>query len=1026
MRSISKHCGISFAAVAIAAAVSAPVHAQTQQFNLPAQAAAEGIRAFARQANIEVLVSSEAARGRTTNAVQGSHDVRAALGQLLSGTGLTVRTFDGKTAMVGAEPAEADAGDAIVVTGSRISRPELDSAMPVSVVRMDQAEAMGITTLYDALTQDPAIGPGVGRGNAQGQAYDGGTASVNLRNMGTNRTLTLIDGRRRVSGSARSSAVDLNMIPAAMVDRIEVVTGGAAAIYGADAVTGAVNVITKRDIDGLEISATSGISEHGDASETSVSLATGGTFADGRGSFTVGGTYVHSKELLASDRDYGATRLLYGNNNANTNGSDGVPDRVIYYNFGEFYYLPYATFALGDANYGYENGALRQLHVDTPTNTPGEFYGGDGGDVRNLFHSDQLRSPLEQYAIISRFDYALTDGLRLNARFDYGRSKYKGTKRHYREDSRNLWLNGAGGARAYLDNPYLPDPIRQMMIDNDITELPISRSYEEFGIFEDNHDRESFTFVAGLEGNLVGDLTWDAFYQYGRVEDDIRNPNQLMASRWIAARDVITDPATDAPVCRDTDARAAGCVPYDIFSVNGPSAAQREWLFATRNERRVNTQEIIGGGIVGPLFALPYGDLSIALGAEHRKESLETVDDPLATSGEIAHSGLTGPHPDIRASFKVSEIYGEVVVPILADLPFAHRLEVEGAYRYSDYSTVGGTDAWKIGGAWSPVSALTVRGVRSRSVRTPNFGELYTPIDTAPANLGDPCEGSAYYASSTRAANCAALGIATPGPNSVATSMVTSGGNPDLEPETSDSLTVGMVYRPDFIPGLDITVDYWTIDIEKVITQFSANQIASYCVDLPNVDNLFCEQMTRDPASPVRHITSVSTQYVNASGLSAKGVDFGLSYRRPLGAGRLGVGFKASYLIAKDVQAVIDDPETKVQEDGGYADPRFRATAFANYEIGRFGFSWNGRFISSAMYDENAVSDEYYEDNTVPARMYNDLSVSFAPLERYRLTIGVNNVFGVEPPYMPGTYLGASGRYDVLGRYFFASAKARF
>jgi len=914
----------------------------------------------------------------------------------------------------------------IVVTGSRITRPELESAMPVSVVNMDQAETMGITSIHEALLRDPAIGPGVNRNNAQGQGYDGGAASINLRNMGTNRTLTLIDGRRRVSGSARSSAVDLNMIPSAMVERIEVVTGGAAAIYGADAVTGAVNIITKREIEGLEISATSGISGRGDASEFSVSMATGGTFADGRGSFVVGGTYLNSKGLLNSDRDFGKTRLLYGNNMENTGGDDGLPDKLIYYNFGEFYYHDFPTFALDGVNYGYQNGSLREFHVDTPTNTPGEFYGGDGGDVKNLLHSDQLRSPLEQAAIISRFDYELTDTITFNGRFDYGRTKYTGTKRHYREDSRNLWLNGAGGARAYLDNPFLPDEIQQIMVGAGLTELPISRGYESFGIFKDIHDRESVTFSAGLTGEILGNLTWDAFYQYGRVEDDIRNPDQLMASRWIAARDVIADPVTGVPVCRDPDARASGCVPFNIFSSDGPTQEQYDWMFTTRNEHRTNTQEIFGGSIVGPIFALPYGDLSVAIGAEHRKESLKTVDDPLATSGEIAHSGLTGAHPDINASFKVSEIYGEVVIPLLADLPFAQRLDIEGAYRYSDYSTVGGTDSWKIGGTWSPVTGVTFRGVRSRSVRTPNFGELYSPINTAPANLGDPCEGASYYTTPTRTANCAALGIAEPGPNSVATSMVTSGGNPDLEPETSNSLTFGMVLQPAFLSGFDFTMDYWKIEIDDVITQFSANQIASYCVDLPTTTNLFCDQMTRDPNSPVRHIATVSTQYVNASKLSAEGIDAGFNYRTPLGKGKLSLGVKGSYLIGKDVQAVVDDPNTKIREDGGYADPRFRATAFINYMIEDLSLNWNGRFVGSAMHDENAATKEVYEDNSVPSRMYNNLSASYNFDDEFRLTLGVNNLFDVEPPYMPGTYLGAAGRYDSVGRYFFISGKANF
>lgn len=948
---------------------------------------------------------------------------------------IAVASFFPAIAMAGAAeeagaaaPATSNEAD-ILVTGSRIARPEVESPMPVSVVQMDEARTIGLVTAWDALIREPSVSPGVGRNNSQGQAYDGGTASVNLRNMGTNRTLTLIDGRRRVSGSARSSAVDLNMYPANMIERIEIITGGAAAIYGADAVTGAVNIITRKDVEGINLSATNGISGQGDSRTSSVSLATGAKLFDGRGSVSFGATYVNSEALYTKDRNYTRSRLLYHTNPANGTLNDGISDKIIHYDFGEFYYNNYPTFVRNNVNYGYTGGRVKELFIAAPTNAKGEFYGGGGefrSDIRPLTDGDQLRAPLEQFAALARFDYELTDAITFSARAEYGRTKYEGTKTYYREDSRASWLNGAGSAWAYLDNPYLPDPVRQFMTQNDLTKLRISRAYKEFGILKDVHERDTFTIANELSGRLAGNFTWDAFFQYGRSVDNVSNPNTLRASRWIASRDVIADPSSGAAVCRDAAARAAGCVPYNIFGNDVPSAEQAEWMFANRQERRVNTQMTFGGSVVGSIISLPYGDVSFALGAEYRKDTLKTTEDPLAIPSELAHGGAITRHEPIEASARVAEIYAEVVVPLLRDLPFAHRLEVEGAYRYSHYNTFGGTDTWKAGLTWSPFEGITLRGVRSRSVRAPNFGELYQPVTLSLSNLEDPCENPFIYATETRTNNCRALGITDPGLNNVAQSEVTSGGNPNLQPETSNSLTLGVILQPRFLRGLDITVDYWKIDIDDVITQFGGTQIANYCVDLPTIDNLFCNAMTRDPNSPVRAIATASTQQINASNQIAEGLDFGISYRTPVGEGLFSIGFKGTYLLEKQVEAVPGIDASILKQVTGYSDPRFRANLFTSYAIGGFSVAWNSRFQGAGINDTaRNLSDEAYDDNTVPSTWYNDFSLSKDINEAFSITAGINNAFDVEPPYMPGTYNGGGGIYDTVGRYFFVSLTAR-
>lgn len=927
------------------------------------------------------------------------------------------------------DPASASQASDIIVTGSRIARSELESAMPVSVVRMEEAERLGLTTAWSALIREPAIAPGVGRGNAGSQGFDGGTASINLRNMGTNRTLTLIDGQRRVSGSARTSAVDLNMIPAGMIERIEVITGGAAAIYGADAVTGAVNIITKRDIEGVDLKATYGISQRGDAATTSVSLTTGTKLPNERGSLSVGATYVNSKGLTVYDRGYANRHMVYQSNPDNQSLTDGIPDSIIYDNWAAARLNRFPTFVHDNVNYVYRNGTVHKQNINT-ISTPGEYVAGTGEYYTEgtfpLNAGEQLLSPLEQFAVVSRFDYDVTDAITYTARFDYGHTVYDGTKTYYREDSRATWLNGVGGATASLDNPFLPDAVRQFMVDNDLTQLRLARIYPEFGIRRDVQKRHAYTIANELGGGLTGDLEWASFFQYGRSANNVSNPGTLRASRWIAARDVIADPASGQPVCRDADARAAGCVPYNVFGSAAPTAEQRDWLFATRREKWVNTQTIFGGSVVGPVFALPHGDVEMALGAERRTDTLKTREDPLAVPGELAHSGGVTQHAEIDAKLKVTELYGEMVVPVLKDVRFAEHLEIEGAYRFSDYNLYGSTNTWKLGATWSPFGGLTLRGVRSRSVRVPNFGELYEPINTGPSNLDDPCEAQNIYRSPTREANCRALGIDVPGRASQEVSLLTRGGNPDLAPETSNSLTFGAIFQPRFAPGLDITLDYWAINIEDVITQFSGNQIANYCVDLPSIDNIFCDAMTRDPNSPVKAIATMSTQQINASKLKAKGLDFGVNYRGLLGAGQFSVGFKGTYLIDKEVEAVPGIPESMLKQVTGWADPRFRGNLFASYAIGKLNAAWNTTIRGRSLHATDATSDETFDTNRVPARWYHDLSLGINVSENYRLTFGINNVFDTRPPQVPDTYTGAGGIFDTVGRNFFVSGNVRF
>lgn len=1053
------------AMVTSAAELMAPMaaHAQsssTYTFAIPSQDLSKALSSYSRVTGLQVISDSATLTGQRSVALNGRYDAETALGRLTSGrvsativgsavivkparltpttrkapvtTGTSVARLDEAAPAAGTDAAD-DVAE-LVVTGSRIARPELESAMPIGIINMDAAIKAGNTSAYETILRDIAVGPGNGPYNSapEGQ-YDGGMATIELRNMGVSRSLTLIDGRRRVSGAASSSAVDINMIPTGMIDRIEIVTGGAAAVYGADAVTGAANIITKRNFQGLELNATGGTTQRGGGTKYQLSLVAGANFADDRGSIVIGGTYMRNDPIYFYQRYARDTNISYQNNAASKGPNDGIPDRTIRYTMTNMYLQPVATIYAGGNTYLLQPDGTAQRGVYANGCLSGcasSRNGGDGGFPQSQYWSDFLIAPIENGSFVGRFDYKLADWIEYGFRFDYGRSRYDAYRRPYRDDDRAVWLNGAGGAIAYLDNPYLPTSFRDIMAANNLSSTPVRRSYENFGQMTDYSDRQSLTVGNTFSGTIPGGFTWEAFWQYGRSTNDIRADNVPIASRFVAARDVIADPATGAPACRDATARAQGCVPFNIFSTDPLTAEQRAWMLGTRRKSREQTQTIYGASVAGSPFALPAGPVQAVLGFEHRAESISNIDDNGAAppANELSHLGTWAPYePRLNASTNVSELYGELVVPVLRDLPFAEHLTVEGAYRYSRYSAFDPTNTWKLGGTWSPVRGVTLRAVRSRSVRVPNFGERYSSRAIQEIGVSDACMQTTYNANPTREKNCAALlgglGLSSPLPSEISTGYVITGGSNDVTPETSDSLTLGAVWQPRFIPGFDLTVDYWDINIGNMIASIARQNILNLCVDLPSIDNQFCDRIVRDERG---YAEGVDTSYMNVSQSEAAGIDIGANYKTPLGVGQFALALRANYLLRFRTTTLPGVASSRITYDGGYQNPRIRANLFLRYDIGDWEVGLNTRYWGSAV-NYTDVSEEAYEANDLPARIYNDLNIGWTLNDKFTFRVGINNLFDVNPPYRPRTYYqGGGGVYDVYGRYFFGNVSFKF
>ncbi len=932
------------------------------------------------------------------------------------------------------------------MTGTRIARPELQSAMPVAVLKMESAKSFGYDTIYDALLLNPAVGPGLGNSNSQGEAYDAGVANINLRNMGVNRTLVLVDGERWVSGGARTSAVDLNTIPDAMIDRFEVVTGGAAAIYGPDAVTGAVNIIMKKNITGLNMSLTSGLSQHGDANQTSLSVTTGNKFGpDDRGSFVIGGTYTDTAALRESARY--PDRTGYVANPAYT-PTNGAPAQILDGNIRFIQRSPYPTFLYGYVPnvspgqfYALQNGVLSPTGYNR-VNTQGPLGNGDGGSGATGFENHFLRDGSKDGSLYSHVSYELTPTLTWTGTLDYAHTYTKAPTvfPEIRDDSRATnWWGGTTGEVSTLTNPFLPDSLRQFMIANNLTSLPLSRTYSNLPEAFEIHNRDNFTIGSDIGGPLTNRLNWTAYVRYGEVTDHVTTTNMIKHTEWLNARNAIADPVTGQPECADATARAAGCVPFNFFTTNAPSQTFLNYVEADRHERRTNTLLDTGASITGSLFSLPYGDVSFAAGTEFRRETLSTRDDPntaLLTDIIFRPGEDYILHPALDEARDTVELYGEGVIPLLKDLPFARRLEIEGAYRYSHYSDEPSTNTWKAGGTWEPIIGFTLRGVVSHSVRIPNFGELYSPLTIQTVGgTNDPCQAIYISQGPNRAANCAALlpGVSLPLPNpNTNAPVINLGGNSHLTPETSNSFTVGSVFQPKFLPGFDLTVDYWDIDIANAITAIPYLNILNLCVDSTSIKNFYCGLINRDPTNG--NIVTISATNYNLAEEHSRGVDFGANYRHPAGPGVLKLAFQGTYLFEQTIVAEKGQPGIDYAGQWNY--PRFKANLMTYYAVGKVSFGLNTEYIGRTLYSVTAPTPTYYNPSHVPIYIKNDLTIQYRPTEKYSLTIGIKNVGNVGifgplrdtapgPNSSGGAQTGA-GYYDAVGRYFFAKIDAKF
>ena len=1018
--------------------------------------------------------------------------------------------------------------DSIVVTGSRIRRPNLESTVPITSIGGEEFFQTGQTAVGDVLNELPALRSTFSQSNAGQFLGTTGLNLLDLRGLGTQRTLTLVNGRRHVAADILNNgvSVDVNTIPADLIERVDVVTGGNSAIYGSDAIAGVVNFILKRDYDGIQIRGQNGISKYGDAGSYTVAGMIGTNFSDNRGNVVLHGEIAHADIYFADDRPSTRQNDAFVqvdqdpggiNGGPIVNGSDGVPDRIFVRDIrgatiasGGMFSIPQTTanptcglgFNVGAATQPYNcnflfNPAGTALTPQTGdrigTGPNGVFVGGNGPTNRD----DGLVTLLPEY---DRYSVNLLGHFTVTDAFEpFVEAKYTKTRSFGRSGGpafvQGSTLGDSGAReRIRLDNPFLSDQARDLLtqqilaagINPNLTNqtalspaqlaaiadgsfrVGFRKNFTDLGLRNEKIDRKTYRIVGGVRGNFNDDWQYEVSANYGKFKERNEIQGDVNLQRLLLSMDAGTDPVTGAIVCRasfDPAARIdytgagaaslasdiAACVPLNPFG-RGDVSAARNYIIADTVAHASLNQLILSGFMSGDssqLFELPGGPIGFAIGAEYRKEKTEYVADPLAAAGGTFYNAI----PDFGpVKFSVKEIFGELRIPILKDLPFAHELTINTAGRAAKYKNISKTVyAYNFGGDWAPIRDLRFRANYSRAVRAPNVSETASPLSqNFSPGFQDPCrpENIGSGNATNRAANCAAdLGALLPGLQLPAYSLeILSGSNANLTPEKSDSYTYGGVFQPSFIPGLSISVDYFNIKVDNVIVSLNAQNIVNTCYDLPSLANQFCDliQRWRGPGlGPNEEVpgqilqSTLTVLPLNFASYKARGIDTEIAYRRNIrGVGNLSTRLNYTHNFQRSNYTNPADPSFENRLLSELGTPQDEFLWNTDLKTGRFTLGYQMRFIGKMVVnlyedffevqDRPPQDADWADRKFYPSVFYHDVRAAVDVTDKFNFYVGIDNVANKMPPLGLTGIGDGSAIYNTRGRFFYAGAVAKF
>lgn len=963
-----------------------------------------------------------------------------------------------------AEANNEASNEAIVVTGSRIARRDFTAESPITTISEQFIEDSGPATIEQSLNSLPQFQPtqnaqtsSVGTSGAGGS---GGRSTANLRGLGPARTLVLFDGRR-LQPSDTSGAIDLNTIAPALISRVEVITGGASAVYGSDAIAGVVNFKFNDRFRGLELQADAGISEHGDAATYGGSITWGGGFADDRARLFLSASYLQRGEASQNSRSF------FDNENGTSSPTSGL---IIQSGTNPFSIgAPAAVAAYRDLFQNSYGTAVPSISSSYNVNSDGTIIGRNGGlnlrdtettgflvsdgtiRQRSLYDST-VQLPIKRYTGFARGEFDLSDAVTAYAQVNYATYKTR-------------QLSGSGVLQSVVepitiraDNPFVTPDLRILLNARPNPNAPISYYFTStrLGRLRVEEDYTVYQLLGGLKGSLGNSLHYDVYASYGETDQASSAFNQVSRSRFNA---VVNAADGGASLC------AGG---YDPFGFSPASQSCADYLtFGTTNNYHYS-QTVVQGNLTGELFSLPGGPVGFAIGAEYRKNSYRADIDPRNSPTPTGIAGVTTAPEALGTSgalssggdIAVKEIYGELLFPIVNDRPFFEQLDVNLAYRYSDYDRIGGVHTYKASANWSPMEGLAFRGGYSRAIRAPSLGDLFSPkagaigiIGSAAAGGGDPCditgqarqgliEGVSPDAVRTL---CIAQGV----PAALVDGYRYSGtansayrvGNPDLKEETADSYTIGAVIQPAFLRStfrnFSIALDYYTITVDDAIGYVTSPIALQQCYNIggqnPDYDpnNYYCQLAKRDASGILSYIDE---PLFNLAKYKASGLDFQLDAALDVGGlGTLSLNSAITYVLDYKIQSIVSEPTYDYAGTIGNAQiDGFSSTHPAWKHVTSVGLSGDAgslslrwRYIGKMDNSTNVTAEDGTADG-VPAVSYFDLIGRMKVNDAFELRGGITNFTDKQPPEFGGPSATATSTYDVIGRRFFVGATARF
>lgn len=855
----------------------------------------------------------------------------------------------------------------VTVSASRIDRPGFVSPTPTTEITPEEIDTISRPQLAAVLNDMPQF-RATTSAQTTGTNTSAGAAPVDLRGLGIARTLVLLDGRRFAGDN------DLNAIPTIMLGGVDIVTGGASAAWGSGAVGGVVNLRVDETLEGGKFDFNFGQSKYGDAEQKGFRAAWGSSFGtEGRGHFVVGGEYQEHDGIVPK-----ISRANVGRWAQVSNGD------------GSFTTVPDVGFA--DAAYGgvilsgvlsghafNPDGSLRRF--DRGTVVGSNMIGGEGPSNDDL---SPLMTPQTRAAGLARATWQINDDLKFTAEYRHSRTW---------DDYMYLGDENRGNLTIGIDNAFLSDEVRSAMQGANETSFRMGRfNFADFSNSRMQFERITRQATFALDGAFGETWRWNTFYSYGEYENNQDVTSRVLSQNYALAVDSVIDPVSRAPICRValTDP-TSNCVPINLFGLGAPSAEATAYVTGTPRSRARQVLHVAGIDLRGEPFSLPAGAVSVAMGIDARRETSDTTVDELSAALRFARWNPA----QLSGAYTVTEAFAETLVPLLADVRGFRKLEFNAGFRASDYDTTGMINSWKFGFTNEFYDGLRARFNRSRDIRSANLTEMYTTTTTGYNNVTDPATNTVTYV------------------------LTNGGGNPDLTPEEADTTTFGLAWSPRAVPGLDLSVDYFDIEINNVISSVSAQDIVTRC---HNGNSDMCSRITRGTDGTITRIVS---SYANLAQYKTNGVDLEAAYLLPMNRISSLPGAMSLRLLGTWIDSLTtDDGVSNIEyvESQGYSFtlgvPRWRGVATVGYQNQDFGLDLRARYISPGNYN----STVNLTNNHIPSYVYFDMAAKYKLIQDVEVFANVSNLLNKEAP-VGSLY---SPYYDVLGRYLTVGARVRF